>query len=61
MADLESVDAYLEDKPEASRSPAVRGVVERCGPSEPAPRSSIVYWKRERVFAGAFVERRGSS
>ena len=30
----------------------------RCGPCEPARRSSIVYWKRERVFAGAFVGRR---
>jgi hypothetical protein len=28
-----------------------------CGPSEPAPRSSIVYWKRNRVFVGAFIER----
>ena len=27
-----------------------------CGPSGPAPRSSIVYWKRERVFAGAFIQ-----
>jgi hypothetical protein len=26
------------------------------GPSEPAPRSSIVYWKRTRVPAGAYIE-----
>jgi Domain of unknown function (DUF5655) len=33
-------------------------IVERCGPSETAPRTSIVYWKRQRVFAGAFVQGR---
>jgi hypothetical protein len=33
-------------------------LVERCGASEEAPRSSIVYWRRTRIFAGAFIERR---
>jgi Domain of unknown function (DUF5655) len=33
-------------------------IVERCGPSETAPRTSIVYWKRQRAFAGAFVQGR---
>jgi Domain of unknown function (DUF5655) len=60
VAELESVDAYLEGK--SAEGVALfrqfEQLVERCGPSEPAPRSSIVYWKRERVFAGAFVERR---
>ena len=60
MADLDSVEAYL-----TGRNPDAVGLfreferlVERCGPSEPAPRSSIVYWKRNRVFAGAYIERR---
>jgi hypothetical protein len=57
--DLESVEAYLEgrnaDAVELFRR--FEELVERCGPSEPAPRSSIVYWKRERVWAGAFIER----
>jgi hypothetical protein len=60
MTDLPTVDAYLEGKNEN----AVRlfrrfaAIVEACGPSEPAPRSSIVYWKRRRAFAGAFAKGR---
>jgi hypothetical protein len=59
MADLASVDAYLEGKNldaiELFRR--FEELVESCGPSEPAPRGSIVYWKRERVWAGAYIER----
>ena len=60
MAELESVEAYLEGKDSAAVELFRRfqELVERCGPSEAAPRSSIVYWKRKRVFAGAFIERR---
>ncbi|HET8892718.1 MAG TPA: DUF5655 domain-containing protein [Gaiellaceae bacterium] len=32
-----------------------QAMVEACGPSEPAARKTIVYWKRTRIFAGAFV------
>jgi uncharacterized protein DUF5655 len=60
MADLDSVEAYLEGKDPDGVALFRRfeKLVERCGPSEPAPRSSIVYWKRRRVFAGAYIERR---
>ena len=59
MADLESVEAYLNGKDPAlvALFRQFEDLVERCGPSEPAPRSSIVYWKRNRVFAGAYIER----
>ena len=60
MADLDGVEAYLSGKnPDAvGLFREFERLVERCGPSEPAPRSSIVYWKRNRVFAGAYIERR---
>ena len=60
MADLDSVEVYLEGKdPDAvALFRRFEELVERCGASEPAPRSSIVYWKRRRVFAGAYIERR---
>jgi hypothetical protein len=59
MADIESVEAYLAGKSESAVALFRRfeELVGRCGPSEPAPRSSIVYWKRERVWAGAYIER----
>jgi hypothetical protein len=59
MADLASVEAYLEGK-NADAIELFRRfeeLVESCGPSEPAPRRSIVYRKRERVCAGAYIER----
>ena len=60
MADLDSVEAYVEGKdPDAlALFLSFEKLIERCGPSEPAPRSSIVYLKRSRVFAGAYIERR---
>jgi hypothetical protein len=60
VADLDSVEAYLEGKdPDAvALFRRFEELVVRCGPSEPAPRSSIVYWKRSRVFVGAYIERR---
>ena len=60
MTDLPSVEAYLEGKsPEGiALFRRFEEIVHECGPSEPAPRSSIVYWKRNRVFAGAFVNGR---
>jgi hypothetical protein len=59
MAVLESVDAYLEGKDERAVALFRRfeELIDRCGPSDPAPRGSIVYWKRERVWAGAYIER----
>jgi len=59
MVVLESVDAYLEGK-DADAVALFRRfeeLVDGCGPSEPTPRGSIVYWKRERVWAGAYIER----
>jgi hypothetical protein len=60
VVELASVEEYLEGKdPDAvALFRRFEDLVERCGPSEPAPRSSIVYWKRTRVFVGAFIERR---
>ena len=60
MTDLPSVEAYLEGKsPEGiALFRRFEEIVHGCGPSEPAPRSSIVYWKRNRVFVGAFVNGR---
>jgi hypothetical protein len=60
MVDLDSVEAYLEGKDPGAVALFRRfeELVERAGPSEAAPRSSIVYWKRTRVFGGAYVERR---
>jgi hypothetical protein len=60
VAELPSVEAYLAGKdPDAvALFRRFEELVHRCGPSEATPRSSIVYWKRERVFAGAFIERR---
>ena len=58
MVDLDSVEAYLEGRdPDAvALFRRFEKLVGRCGP--PAPRSSIVYWKRRRIFAGAYIERR---
>jgi hypothetical protein len=58
--ELESVEAYLEGKDSGGVALFRRfqALVESCGPSEPAPRKSVVYWKRTRIFTGAFVERR---
>jgi hypothetical protein len=60
MTALASVDAYLAGKsPDAVELFRLfERLVERCGPSKATPRSSIVYWKRKRVFAGAFVDGR---
>jgi hypothetical protein len=55
-----SVEAYLEGK-NADAAELLRSfaeIVARCGPSEVQPHKSIVHWKRERVFAGAYVEGR---
>jgi hypothetical protein len=51
-----TVDEYLADKkPEAVELfHRFAALVEACGPSEVAPRKSIVYWKRKRIWAGAF-------
>ena len=60
MAELASVEAYLAGKNARAVELFRRfaQLVEACGPSDVAPRSSIVYWKRERVFAGAYVNGR---
>ena len=60
MAELASVEAYLGDKDARAVElfDRFQQLVEACGPSDVAPRSSIVYWRRERVFAGAYVNGR---
>jgi hypothetical protein len=42
---------------EAALFARFQAMVEACGPSEVAPRRTITYWKRARVFAGAWTER----
>jgi hypothetical protein len=51
-----TVDEYLADKnPKAvALFRRFAALVEACGPSEVTPRKSIVYWKRARIWAGAF-------
>jgi hypothetical protein len=51
-----TVDEYLADKkPEAvALFRKFAELVDACGESEVTPRKSIVYWKRARVWAGAF-------
>jgi uncharacterized protein DUF5655 len=55
-----SVDEYLAGKNADAVEMFGRfaRLVEDCGPSEVAPRESIVYWRRQRVFAGAFIHGR---
>jgi Domain of unknown function (DUF5655) len=55
-----SVESYLEGRNAGAVDLFRRFqvVVKRCGPSEVAPRTSIVYWKRQRVFVGAFIQGR---
>ena len=53
-----TVDDYLATVTNESARDLFRRfqtMVEACGPSETAARRTIVYWKRTRVFAGAFV------
>jgi hypothetical protein len=59
MTDLDNVELYLHGKDPAAVKLFHRfqQLVERCGASEPAPRRTIVYWKRKRIFAGAYIER----
>lgn len=60
MTDLESIEAYLDGKDPAAVHlfRAFQNLVEDCGVAEAAPRRTIVYWKRKRVFVGAFIEKR---
>jgi hypothetical protein len=55
-----TLEEYLDGKNAGAVELFLRfqGLVEGCGPSELAPRRTIVYWRRKRVFAGAFVEGR---
>jgi Domain of unknown function (DUF5655) len=59
MTELDSIESYLDGKDPAAVELFRRfqQLVERCGPAEAAPRRTIVYWKRKRVFAGAYIER----
>ena len=60
MPSLPSTESYLGGR-NAGAVELFRqfeAIVGRCGPSEAAPRTSIVYWKRERGFAGAFIQGR---
>ncbi len=59
MTDLDSIESYLHGKDPAAIKlfHCFQHLVERCSASEPAPRRTIVYWKRKRIFAGAYIER----
>ena len=60
MTEVESVEAYIAGKNPGAVELFRRfeQILENCGPSEVSQRSSIVYWKRSRVFVGAFVQGR---
>jgi Domain of unknown function (DUF5655) len=60
VAELPSVDAYLEGKdPEGvALFRGFEAMVERCGPSVVSPSRTIVYWRRTRIFVGAYIERK---
>ena len=55
-----NVESYLQGRDPAAVALFRRfqKLVERCGISEPAPSRTIVYWRRKRIFAGAYIERR---
>jgi len=55
-----NIESYLEGKDPAAVALFRRfqKLVERCGASDPAPSRTIVYWRRRRIFAGAYIERR---
>lgn len=59
MVELESVGAYLvgRDPRAVTMFRRFEDIVTSCGPCDAAPRKSIVYWKRARVFVGAYIER----
>lgn len=60
MVALASVEEYLAGKSSDAIALFRRfeELVEACGPVVPAPSRTVVYWKRERVFAGAHVNGR---
>jgi hypothetical protein len=60
VAELRSVEAYLEGKDSdlVALFRRFEKMVQSCGPSVVAPRRTVVYWKRNRIFAGAYIERR---
>jgi hypothetical protein len=55
-----TVDDYLDGKNEQAVALFRRfaEMADACGPSEVAPRTSIVYWRRNRIWAGAFLHGR---
>ena len=55
MVDLSSVEEYLDgqDPGAVELFRRFQRLVVRCGPSDVAPRSSIVYRKRNRVFVAS--------
>jgi hypothetical protein len=60
VAKLRNVDAYVDGRDAAGVALFRRfeEIVRDCGPSQVNPSRTIVYWKRNRVFAGAFIERK---
>jgi hypothetical protein len=55
-----NIESYLEGKDRAAVALFRRfqQLIERCGASDPSPSPTIVYWRRKRIFAGAYIERR---
>jgi uncharacterized protein DUF5655 len=55
-----TIESYLQgqDPDAVALFRRFQQLVEQCGPSDPALRRTIVYWRRKRIFAGAYIERR---
>ena len=55
-----TVEEYLAGKNEHAVEMFRRfaALVDACGESEVVPHASIVYWRRTRVWAGAFIQSR---
>lgn len=55
-----AVDEYLEGKNAHGEAlfREFHRLVDACGPSEPSVSKTVVYFRRNRIFAGAFVRGR---
>jgi hypothetical protein len=61
VGDPTTVDEYLASVPNEDAVAMFHRfaeIVQGCGASEVSPRRTIVFWKRKRVFVGAFIQGR---
>ena len=61
MRDPETIEEYLATAKSQEAVPLFwrfEEIVRSCGPSDVVVRRTIVHWRRNRVFVGAFIEGR---